>query len=287
MGGQIAAARENREEAVAALERLEDAQLADRLEIFYYLAWAENFIQEPELALRHGRAWPRGLASNCPGTSARAASARAGVPARGARPDGRGRGSWRGGARGGAHVSQPQYLFWALWEVRLRAHARGWSGACAGALRGVRRASEGLARNFLSWPQPGATYGAPDPGRRARTRGGGGGRGIRWPGCADTGRLRAASRLVGGGGGLAGRRPHRRGCALRRAHRTRRGGARPRASWAVAAQARAALLLATGTPRRRCPWHRRDTRWPVAAGCGSTLPTCVRLEVSAARARPP
>ena len=54
----------------------------------------------------------------------------------------------------------PQYLFWALWEC---AYAHTLAGDLERALvlfEECVHASEGLARNFLSWPQPGATYGA-------------------------------------------------------------------------------------------------------------------------------
>ena len=43
--GQIGAAREHREEALALVERLSDAELAPRLESLFYLGWAENYLE--------------------------------------------------------------------------------------------------------------------------------------------------------------------------------------------------------------------------------------------------
>ena len=57
--GTSSRAREHHDEALAALEGLSDAALAERIEIFFYLAWAENYIEEPELAIATAE---RGLA---------------------------------------------------------------------------------------------------------------------------------------------------------------------------------------------------------------------------------
>ena len=51
--GMTVAAREHREEAVAVLDRLADAELASRLEAFYYIAWAENYLERYDEALAH------------------------------------------------------------------------------------------------------------------------------------------------------------------------------------------------------------------------------------------
>jgi signal transduction histidine kinase len=57
--GQIGAAREHREEALALVERLSDAELAPRLETLYYLGWAENYLEHYDEVLAHA---DRGIA---------------------------------------------------------------------------------------------------------------------------------------------------------------------------------------------------------------------------------
>ncbi|MBJ7329235.1 MAG: DUF2791 family P-loop domain-containing protein [Solirubrobacteraceae bacterium] len=51
--GDITAANRHRDEAVAQVERLTDAELAPRLEVFYFLGWAENYLEHYDDALRH------------------------------------------------------------------------------------------------------------------------------------------------------------------------------------------------------------------------------------------
>jgi signal transduction histidine kinase len=57
--GQIGAAREHREEALALVGRLSDAELAPRLETLFYLGWAENYLEHYDEALAHA---DRGIA---------------------------------------------------------------------------------------------------------------------------------------------------------------------------------------------------------------------------------
>ena len=57
--GQIAAAREHREEASRLVDRLSDAELAPRLETLYYLGWAENYLEHYDDAAAHA---DRGIA---------------------------------------------------------------------------------------------------------------------------------------------------------------------------------------------------------------------------------
>ena len=57
--GQIAAAREHREEASRLVDRLSDAELAPRLETLYYLGWAENYLEHYDAAAAHA---DRGIA---------------------------------------------------------------------------------------------------------------------------------------------------------------------------------------------------------------------------------
>ncbi len=51
--GQIGPAREHREEALAEIDRLTDAELAPRLEALYYLGWAENYLEHYDAAIAH------------------------------------------------------------------------------------------------------------------------------------------------------------------------------------------------------------------------------------------
>jgi DNA-binding CsgD family transcriptional regulator/tetratricopeptide (TPR) repeat protein len=51
--GSIEAAREHHAEAVALLDRLPDEDLASHLDAFYYLAWAENYLEHYDAALAH------------------------------------------------------------------------------------------------------------------------------------------------------------------------------------------------------------------------------------------
>jgi len=53
VAGEISAARGHREEAVAAVELLSDAELAPRLEALYHLAWAETYLELYEEAYAH------------------------------------------------------------------------------------------------------------------------------------------------------------------------------------------------------------------------------------------
>jgi DNA-binding CsgD family transcriptional regulator len=159
LAGDVAPALEYHAEAVGALEGLPDDVLADRMEVFFYLGWAEVFTEQLEQAVATAE---RGLAlSRSTGqghllvplmltrclpldtlgrlTEAIAAGEEAIEAAR--------------------TSPNPQYLFWALWECA-------YSHAMAGNLdRGLAlceesyEASRGLAPNFLFWSQPGSTYG--------------------------------------------------------------------------------------------------------------------------------
>jgi ATP/maltotriose-dependent transcriptional regulator MalT len=56
---RVDAAREHRAEALQQIERMDDAQLAARLETFYYLAWAESYLEHYDDAIAHAE---RGVA---------------------------------------------------------------------------------------------------------------------------------------------------------------------------------------------------------------------------------
>jgi DNA-binding CsgD family transcriptional regulator len=159
LAGRVQPAREHHREAHGALQGLPDAALAERMEIFFYLAWAENYIEEPELAIATAE---RGLA-----ISRATGQGHLLVPlmlARALPCDLLGRLAesvkLTEEALAAARTSpNPQYLFWALWECA-------YSHANAGDLERTLElceesveASRGLAHNFLSWPQPGSIYG--------------------------------------------------------------------------------------------------------------------------------
>jgi DNA-binding CsgD family transcriptional regulator len=159
LAGRVEPAREHHDEAVAALEGLPDPALAERLEIFFYLAWAENYIEEPEQAIATAE---RGLV-----LSRTTGQGHLLVPLMLARalPNdflGRLAESVRTTeeALAAARTSpNPQYLFWALWEC---AYSHVLVGDVERALALCEESvevSRGLAPNFLSWSQPGSTYG--------------------------------------------------------------------------------------------------------------------------------
>ncbi len=197
VGARVAAAREHREESVAALERLGDEELAGRLEIFYYLAWAENYIQEPELALATAE---RGLAA-----SRAAGQGHLLVPLQLARVfplQMLGRlaeaiEQGRGGPRGRPDLSQSAVSVLGAVGVRLCALPRRRSRACPGPLRrmhpGVRGAGAQLpllaaAGRHVRW--------CADRVRGARARARDGPRGHRRTGRPDAGGLRKADHLA-------------------------------------------------------------------------------------------
>jgi len=159
LAGRVDQAREHHAEAVGALEGLTDDVLADRVEIFFYLAWAENYIEDHEQAIATAE---RGIA-----LSRATGQGHLLVPlmlARALPNDMLGRLAESVKATEEALAAartspNPQYLFWALWEC-------GYSHVIAGdAERSLAlceeslEASRGLAHNFLSWSQPGTTYG--------------------------------------------------------------------------------------------------------------------------------
>ena len=159
LAGRVEPARRHHSEALAALEGLPDAALAERIEIFFYLAWAENYIEEPELAIATAE---RGLA-----ISRATGQGHLLVPlmlARALPCELLGRlaesVTLTEEALTAARTSpNPQYLFWALWECAYsHVNAGDLERALALCEESV-EASRGLAHNFLSWSQPGSTYG--------------------------------------------------------------------------------------------------------------------------------
>jgi DNA-binding NarL/FixJ family response regulator len=159
LAGRVGLAREHHDSAVAALEGLPDGVLAERLEIFFYLAWAENYIEEPKQAIATAE---RGLA-----LSRATGHGHLLVPLMLARalPNdflGRLAESVRATeeALAAARTSpNPQYLFWALWECAYSYVLVGEIERALALCEESVEASRGLAPNFLSWSQPGSTYG--------------------------------------------------------------------------------------------------------------------------------
>jgi DNA-binding CsgD family transcriptional regulator len=158
LAGRVDWAREHHDAAVAALEGLSDGVLAERIDIFFYLAWAENYIEEPEQAVATAE---RGLA-----ISRASGQGHLLVPlmlARALPCDMLGRLAESleitEEALAAARTSpNPQYLFWALWECAYSHVLVGDVERALALCEESVEASRGLAPNFLSWPQPGGTY---------------------------------------------------------------------------------------------------------------------------------
>jgi DNA-binding CsgD family transcriptional regulator len=158
LAGDIPAARACHDQAVAAVDALDERELGERIEIFFYLAFAELYIEEFERAVATAE---RGIA-----ISRATGQGHLLVPLMLARPlplDTLGRlaESIAAGeeAIAAARTSpNPQYLFWALWEC-------GYSYTLAGDIERALvlfeesvEASQGRSHNFLSWPQPWSCY---------------------------------------------------------------------------------------------------------------------------------
>ncbi|HYI38353.1 MAG TPA: AAA family ATPase [Thermoleophilaceae bacterium] len=159
LAGEVAEARTHHELAVAALERLDSSEQADRLEIFFYLSWAQNYVDEMERAIATAE---RGLA-----LSRATGQGHLLVPlmlARSLPLDVLGRfgESIAGGeeAIAAARTSpNPQYLFWAQWECGYTHALAGNVDRAMALLEESMEISRGLAPNFLSGGQPGSCYG--------------------------------------------------------------------------------------------------------------------------------
>jgi ATP/maltotriose-dependent transcriptional regulator MalT len=137
--GRIDAAREHRAEALRQIERMDDAELAHRLETLYYLGWAESYLENYDSAIAHAE---RGV------TIARAVGdGRLLVPLMLLRAypfEMQGRLAQANElcetAVEIARLSaNPHYLFWALWELA-------WARYFAGDLDGTIAAGEESVR---------------------------------------------------------------------------------------------------------------------------------------------
>jgi tetratricopeptide (TPR) repeat protein len=159
LAGRVPEAREHHGEAVAALDGLDDRALAERIEIFFYLAWAETYIEELELSLATAE---RGIA-----LSRATGQGHLLVPLMLSRPlplDGLGRlaesiAAGEEAIEAARTSPNPQYLFWALWEC---AYSHAMAGNIERALELCEESTElsrDLAPNFLFWSQPASTYG--------------------------------------------------------------------------------------------------------------------------------
>ena len=99
--------RGHRQEAVAEIDRLSDAELAPRLEALYHLAWAETYLELYDDVDRPRRARNRDREGLRRGPAARAADARQELPLRDAGPPERRDRALRDGPRGGTALRQP------------------------------------------------------------------------------------------------------------------------------------------------------------------------------------
>ena len=159
LAGEVAEARTHHELAVSALEGLDESEQAERLEIFFYLSWAQNYVDEMERAIATAE---RGLAL-CRATG----QGHLLVPlmlARSLPLDVLGRlgESIAAGeeAIAAARTSpNPQYLFWAQWECGYTHALAGNVERAIALLEESMETSRGLAPNFLSGGQPGSCYG--------------------------------------------------------------------------------------------------------------------------------
>ena len=282
LSGQVRLARERHAEAIAALEGLSDSELAERLELFFYLAWAQNYIEEPERAIATAE---RGLA-----ISRATGQGHLIVPLMLARalPNdmlGRIEESVRvtEEALEAARTSpNPQYLFWALWECAYSHTLAGNKERSLELADESGRAAEGLSHNFLSWSQPGTVQGwalihGGDPRRGVETY-------IEAAGGPEAPRLSAYERMLGfqqiaEALVMLGRLEEAseyvvRGEAL--AESLELPGAR-----ALAAEARADLLLAEGRPEEALRVATGARQPAAAAGMGLDAAQLRRLEASA------
>ena len=159
LDGQVNAARTSHDEAVRAVEHLDERALGERIEIFFYLAFAEIYIEEFERAIATAE---RGLA-----ISRATGQGHLLVPLMLARPlplDALGRlsDSIAAGeeAIAAARTSpNPQFLFWALWECAYSYTLAGDIERALVLFEESVEAFQGRSHNFLSWPQPWSCYG--------------------------------------------------------------------------------------------------------------------------------
>jgi DNA-binding CsgD family transcriptional regulator len=282
LSGRVREARDRHAEAVGALEGLSDDELADRLELFFYLAWAENYIEEPERAIstaEHGLAVSRATGQGhlvVPLMLARALpSDMLGRIAESVRVTEE--------ALDAARSSpNPQYLFWALWECAYSHVIAGNTQRAIELSEQSMAAAKGLPHNFLSWSQPGTVRGwalmhGGDPERGVAIY-------IEAAGGPDAPRLSAYERMlafqqIAEGLVMLGRVEEAAGYAERAEDLSERLGL-PGAR-AMASEARASVLLSQGRPEeaRRMA---AEARGPAAA-CGFRVDAAQlrRLEASA------
>jgi ATP/maltotriose-dependent transcriptional regulator MalT len=175
LAGSMKDARDHRATAVRALESLPEAAQADRLEIFFYLAWAENNLEELELGIATAE---RGMA-----LSRATGQGHLLVPLMLARLlplDRLGRlaeaiAAGEEAIEAARTSPNPQYLYWALWECAYSHAIAGDFDRAMPLFEESVEASRGLASNFLCWAQPGSAYGyalaqAGDPERGYRVQ---------------------------------------------------------------------------------------------------------------------
>lgn len=160
--GDVDAARAHRDEAAERIDRLPDADLAPRLEALYYLGWAESFMEHVDEAAGH---FARGIA-----ISRATGDGRLLVPLTlGSAVPHEARGQLaesieicEAAVEAARLTDNPQYLFWALWELGWRHYLAGDLDAAADACEQSGRAGRRLAGSFMrsGSGEPGWTLGA-------------------------------------------------------------------------------------------------------------------------------
>ncbi len=160
--GEVEAARAHRDEAAELIDRLPDADLAPHLEAFFYLGWAESFMERVDEAARH---FARGIAiSRATGDGRLLVPLTLGsaVP-----HEARGRLAQsieicEAAVEAARLTDNPQYLFWALWELGWRHYLAGDLDAAADVCEQSGRAGRRLAGSFMrsGSGEPGWTLGA-------------------------------------------------------------------------------------------------------------------------------
>jgi DNA-binding CsgD family transcriptional regulator len=282
LAGDVERARKYHGEALEALEGLADEVLADRVETFFYLAWAENYLDQPELAIATA---DRGIA-----LSRATGQGHLLVPlmlARALPNDMLGRLAesvkTTEEALAAARTSpNPQYLFWALWECGYSHVIAGNADRALALCEESVEASRGLAHNFLSWSQPGTTYGwalihSGEPERGVPMY-------IEAAGGPEAPRLSAYERVLAfqqiTDGLLALGRLDEAEDYVARAERLAGRLGLP-GSHALAAEARAALLLAQGRPDEASTIASRAREPAAARGLSLDAAHLRRLEAMA------
>lgn len=159
--GRVPAAQAYREQAAALIDRLTDEELAPRLEALYYLGWAETFLEHREDSLAHAE---RGIAISRATGDGRlivALTLATATPLEGLGRLPEATEAAQRAVEAAQLTDNPQYLFWALWELGWRYYLAGDLDAAMDACERSERASRQLAGSFMrsGSGEPGWTMG--------------------------------------------------------------------------------------------------------------------------------